>query len=180
MFLSLYELYLQKGNEKIYDKNGVVLKPAPDITENYIRIRIRDPKTIVEGSFRTINISTRQGIKAVIGKLKKDPEAGTKIQSVLFDKKKWDTKRATAWLASHKEDFKNLDSDGLKEKTKNSLEDSVAGWNIAADKATGKQEEKWIWCEACEDYFDYYKQLIDDKSAVICPHCGALVIFEED
>jgi len=48
LFLSVYELYLEKGKSKIYDKDGVVLKPAPDITENYIRIRIRDPKTIVE------------------------------------------------------------------------------------------------------------------------------------
>jgi DNA-directed RNA polymerase subunit RPC12/RpoP len=47
------------------------------------------------------------------------------------------------------------------------------------DKDTGKQEPKWVWCKNCENSFDYYKQLLDNKSTVLCPHCGALVIFEE-
>jgi len=183
LFLNLYELYLEKSNSKIYDKNGVVLKPVPDVTENYIRIRIRDPKTIVEGSFRTIIISASQGIKAVIGKLKSDPNGSTKVQSVLFDKKKWDTKRATTWVREHREDLKSLDSDDLKEKkadnTEKNSEVYVDSDYIPRDKDTGKQEEKWIWCCNCKNSFDYYKQLLDDKSTVLCPHCGALVTYEE-
>ena len=352
LFLSLYELYLEKGNSKIYDKNGVVLKPAPDVTENYIRVRIRDPKTIVEGSFRTITISASRGIKGVIGKLKKDPDGATHIQSVLFDKKKWSTDDALAWVKEHKESLKTADSDELKEKkegtetekvewtteyintlpnasfaivepayldgttkdknarhlpfkdedgkidlphyrnalarvnqikpiTKSittkelrskakvelekhrkvleekkkeeekeapkkvkveekietskiwicphcnkeigekelycnektdewfhrpciekgpielpkddrvllfpivkSLEKRVESYvdseYIPRDKDKGKPEEKWVWCDSCKNSFDYYKQLLEDESTVLCPYCGALVIFEEE
>ena len=176
LFIILYEFYLEKAKGKIYDKDGIVLKPAPDITENYIRVRIRDPKTIVEGSFRTIIISESQGIKAVIGRLKKDPNGSTKIQSVLFDKEKWTVDRALAWVDKHKEDLKNLLAEDFKEKR---LDSYINSDYISPDKDTGKQKEKWVWCKNCEKYFDYYKQLLDDKSTLLCPHCGALVIFEE-
>jgi hypothetical protein len=176
LFLLLYELYLEKSNGKIYDKDGVVLKPAPDITENYIRIRIRDPKTIVDGTFRTIVISESRGIKAVIGRLKKDPKGPTKVQSVLFDKDKWTADKAMAWVREHREDLKNLVSDDFKEKR---LDSYVDGGYVDIDKDKGKPEERWVWCNNCENNFDYYRQLLDDKSILICPHCGALVIFEE-
>jgi hypothetical protein len=113
----LYKLFLEKAKRKKrkipkwkYDKDGVILKPVPDVTENYIRIRIRNPGTMVDGSFRTITISESQGIKAVIGKLKSDPNGPTKIQSVLFDKNKWTVDRAVKWVREHKESLKDLSS----------------------------------------------------------------------
>lgn len=252
LFLELYELYLNKSNSKIYDKNGIVLKPAPDITENYIRIRIRDPRTIVEGSFRTITISEQRGIKAVIGKLKSNPDGGTKIQSVLFEKNKWTTQEAVAWVNEHKEDLKNLDSNDLKEKKQSpkkvevqeqlnkveiwicpycnkeigekelycndndewfhrpclekgpivlpednrkfdwanstgkssSIEEQSETYinvgHVDKDKDKGKQKERWLWCDTCHQSFDYYKQLLNDESTIVCPNCGALIVFEGD
>jgi len=182
-FLSLYETYLNKLLGKVYDGDGMVLKPEPDITDNYIRIRIRNPKTIVEGSFRTITISETEGIKAIIGKLRRDPNGSTHIQSVLFEKDKWTVERAQAWVNSHKEDLKNLLADDFKEKKEEKTEKSqdkyIDSGYIPEEKDTGKQEPKWVWCKTCEQSFDYFKQLLDDKSIVLCPHCGALVIFEE-
>jgi DNA-directed RNA polymerase subunit RPC12/RpoP len=277
-FLSLYEVYLNKLLGKVYDGDGMVLKPEPDITENYIRIRIRNPKTIVEGTFITIVISETEGIHAVIGKLRRDPNGSTHIQSVLFEKDKWTVERAQKWVESHKDTLKNMDyvkcgncgkyfdylaekeagmgyvkcpnckvsidQEGktsnntpkkvevkekietqkiwicpycnneigekeiyYNEKTKewfhrpciekgpielpkddrefifsknlNKSDKYIDSGYIPEDKDTGKQEPKWVWCKNCEQSFDYFKQLLDDKSTVLCPHCGALVIFEE-
>ena len=211
-FLVLYELYLNKCLSKVYDGDGVVLKPAPDITENYIRIRIRNPKTIVEGSFRTIVISESEGIKGIIGKLKKDPTGPTHIQSVLFEKDRWTVERAKKWVEDHKDTLKNMSYvkcshcgkyfDYLAEKeagmgyvkcphcnenvdqtgkvySEKRAENYVGSDYVDVDDGKGKQQEKWVWCKKCKKSFDYYKQLLDDKSTVLCPHCGALVIFEE-
>lgn len=77
-------------------------KPAPDVTENTIRIRVRDPGSFQEGSFRTINIGDADnGIQAVIGRL--EGETTTTIQSYIFDKDKWTVERARAWVDAHKQ-----------------------------------------------------------------------------
>jgi hypothetical protein len=104
-FLVLYELYLNKLLSKVYDGDGMVLKPEPEVVGSYVRVRIRNPKTIVDGTFRTIVISDTEGIKAVIGKLKSDPNGSTHIQSVLFDKERWTVERAIAWVNSHKKEL---------------------------------------------------------------------------
>lgn len=78
-------------------------KPEPDVTENYVRIRIEDPGKFVDDSFRTIVISAPQGIKAVIGKYKTDPTGPTHVQSYLFDKDKWTVSEAEAWVREHKD-----------------------------------------------------------------------------
>nr|BDD45337.1 hypothetical protein 13 [Elusimicrobiota bacterium] len=75
--------------------------PAPDITEKYIRIRIKDPDLFIKDSFRTIDISESDGIKAIIGKLKTNPNGRTVIQSYLFDKERWDTEEAQRWVEEH-------------------------------------------------------------------------------
>ena len=76
--------------------------------------------------------------------------------------------------------MKSLDSVEFKEKsTEKKAETYVDYGYISRDKDKGKQEEKWVYCRNCKKAFDYYKQLLDDKSALICPHCGALVTFEE-
>jgi len=75
--------------------------PAPDVTENYVRIRVRNPDLFVDDSFATITLDSKKGIKAVIGKLKTDPNGSTKIQSYLFDKDKWTVEEAQQWVNDH-------------------------------------------------------------------------------
>jgi len=77
-------------------------KPV-ETTENYVRVRVRDPGLFEEGSFRTITISAKEGIKAVIGRLK--GETSTTIQTYLFDKEKWTVARAKKWVKDHKKDW---------------------------------------------------------------------------
>lgn len=76
---------------------------TPEITENYIRIRIKNPKLFQKKYFRIITLSKEKGIKAVIGRLK--GKTTTITQSYLFDKKKWDVKRAKAWVKEHKGEY---------------------------------------------------------------------------
>jgi len=75
--------------------------PAPDITENYIRWRVRDPGEFNLETFVTYELSAKDGIKAVMGKLKGG--RGTMVvQSYLFDKKKWTVEKARTWIREHK------------------------------------------------------------------------------
>lgn len=79
-------------------------KPAPDVTENTIRIRVRDPDDFQEDSFRTIAIGDKdQGIQATIGKLK--GEDSTTVQAYVFDKEKWTPAKAQSWVDDHGKDF---------------------------------------------------------------------------
>jgi len=71
--------------------------PGVDVTENYIRIRQKDPGLFEKGSFRTISL--KPGVRAVIGKLK--GKKSTTIQTLLFDKKKFDVTQARAWVKSN-------------------------------------------------------------------------------
>jgi len=69
-------------------------------TEDFIRIRMKDPSAFQDGSFRTIILSEKEGIKAVIGRLK--GETTTTVQVYLFDKNKWTVEKAKAWIREHK------------------------------------------------------------------------------
>jgi len=76
----------------------------PEVTENYVRIRVRDPNLFVEGSFRTIVLSAKEGIHAIIGKLKSDPSGSTVIQNYMFELAKgWTMEKAQAWVNQHKD-----------------------------------------------------------------------------
>jgi len=77
-----------------------VIGYAPEITENYIRIRVKDPKDFEQDSFRIITLSKEKGIKAIIGRLK--GKKTTTVQSYLFDKTKWTVKEAKEWVKKHK------------------------------------------------------------------------------
>jgi hypothetical protein len=75
----------------------------PEETENFIHIPVDDAADFVEDSFRIIDIDADRGIKAVVGKLKSDPEGSTYIQKFLFDKSKdWTMEKAQAWVDEHK------------------------------------------------------------------------------
>lgn len=91
------------GPGKAADLGGTETKPAPEETENTVRIRVRDPGTFVEDSFRTIAIGDADnGIQAVVGKLKSDGGA-TRVQAYIFSKKAgWTMEKAQAWVKEHK------------------------------------------------------------------------------
>ena len=74
-----------------------------DVGDENIRIRVREPGSFVEGTFKTITLSEDQGIKAVIGKLKGDPGGSTVIQSYIFDRNQWSSSEAESWVKSHKQ-----------------------------------------------------------------------------
>jgi len=83
----------------------------PEETEDYIHIPIRDAGDFVADSFRTIDLAKDQGIKAVIGKLKSDPDGSTHIQKCVFDKAKgWTMAKAQAWVKEHREELKEVSS----------------------------------------------------------------------
>jgi hypothetical protein len=85
--------------DSLFAKHG-----DPEVTENYVRIRVRDPGLFVEGSLRTIVLSADQGIHAIIGKLKSDPNGSTVIQNYMFEvAKDWTMEKGQAWVAKHKD-----------------------------------------------------------------------------
>jgi HK97 family phage prohead protease len=126
----------------------IVSKPEPDVTENYIRIRVRNPGDFQEGSFRTVDISTAKGIKAVMGKIK--GESSMTVQSYLFDKDKWSVEEARAWVEEHKPKsaadlldeldytLKILEDIGIPDEAKDKASEVVA----ILDKHLGKQRQQ--------------------------------------
>jgi len=81
----------------------------PEETETHIHIPVRDADGFVKDSFRTIDISKKQGIQAVIGKLKSDPDGPTKIQKYIFDKSKgWTMEKAKKWVEEHRKGIEYL------------------------------------------------------------------------
>ena len=85
-------------------------KPEPEIIGEYIHYRVRDPKLFISETFRTIDISVADKIKAVAGKLKNPPEgeAGSMvIQKYLFHIDKWTIIKATAWIKKHGKSTEN-------------------------------------------------------------------------
>lgn len=78
----------------------------PEETEEFVHIRVKDPDLFVEGKYRTIDIDAKKGIKAVIGKLKTDPDGSTVIQKYIFEKSKdWTIEKAQAWVKENKDAF---------------------------------------------------------------------------
>jgi polyhydroxyalkanoate synthesis regulator phasin len=118
----------------------------PEETENYIHIPVRDASGFVDDSFRTIDIDADNGIKAVIGKLKSDPEGSTHVQKFLFAKgKDWTMEKAQAWVNEHKKSAdaaSGLTSEEIKEK----IQELVAQRDRIMDKLYPKttltQEEQ--------------------------------------
>jgi len=100
--------------DSLFAKHG-----DPEVTENYVRIRVRDPDLFVDGSFRTIVLSADQGIHAIIGKLKSDPNGSTVIQNYMFEvAKDWTMEKAQAWVKEHKDSVEAMSIEGIKKKLK--------------------------------------------------------------
>mgnify|MGYP001614491968 CR=1 FL=1 len=81
-----------------------------DVTDKFIRIRIKDPGLFVADSFRTITLSEKDGIQAIIGKLKTNPSGNTEVQAYLFDKNKWTVERAKKWVEDNKKANNNMET----------------------------------------------------------------------
>lgn len=75
--------------------------PAPEIVGNEIRVRVKNPDLFVPSSFRTIELDKSKGIRAIVGKLKSNPEGGMQVQAYRFDKDKWTVEEAGAWVKAH-------------------------------------------------------------------------------
>lgn len=112
------------------------LKPEPDVTENYIRLRQKDPALFIDATFRTIDISVDEKIKAVVGKLKADGVDGPMVvQSYLFDKDSWTTARAEEWVAAHKRSVEIAGTKSVRVLSKENetlLRDAVKAVEVAA------------------------------------------------
>ena len=65
-----------------------------EITPNYIRVRVANPKQFVRFRVKILG----KGIRAVIGFRKK---GGSQIQSLLFPRKRFTVKQVRAWIKSH-------------------------------------------------------------------------------
>ena len=129
-------------------------KPAPDVTENTIRIRVRDPKGFQEGSFRTINIGDKDnGIQAVIGRLK--GETSTTIQSYIFDKKKWTTEKAQAWVKEHGK--KELSFTRVINRVREAFYQAYNDDNYATNYWVQEVFEKYLIVHGYADRYDYFK-----------------------
>lgn len=97
------------------DEPKKITKPEPEVTEEYIRIRVQDPANFDQDSFRTIDVSAEEGIKAIVGCPSGEYEGGKcnvgmEVQSYLFDKEKWSVEEAQNWVAEHEgQEGKNQD-----------------------------------------------------------------------
>lgn len=79
-----------------------------EVTEDYIRYRVVSPQKFSKESFRTIILSTKKHIKAVVGcpkgyydKTRGICRTGVRIQSFLFDKKYWSKSEVKKWVKTH-------------------------------------------------------------------------------
>lgn len=71
-----------------------------EITEQYVRVRVRDPNLFVSGTFRTVALNASEGVHAVVGKLKSTSQV--LVQDFMFDREKdWTMDKALAWVKEH-------------------------------------------------------------------------------
>lgn len=75
-----------------------------DRGDEYVRYRVRPVTSFKDGTFRTVTLSRKDGIKAVQGKLQKKyvpkgRNANSMVnQSILFEIDKWDLAKAKKWV----------------------------------------------------------------------------------
>lgn len=99
--MKTFKQILDALGDKIFDFQSS--KPVEE-TENFIRIRVRDPGDFRDDTFRKVALSASQGIFSIQGKLKanegeeSDPMS---IQSLLFDVDKWSKEDALEWARDH-------------------------------------------------------------------------------
>ena len=70
-----------------------------DVTDNYIRVRVKNPALFDPATYRTVQMTS--GIKYIAGKLKGKKNGSMVIQTFLFDKNKFDKSSAVKWVKNH-------------------------------------------------------------------------------
>jgi len=197
------EKNVNKIIEEIEEETGISEEEKevitkPEETEDYIHIPVIDAGKFVDDSFRTIDIDANKGIKAVIGKLKSDPQGSTHVQKYIFDKSKgWTLSSAQEWVQKHGKsiiyqcvicDKYFMDSLSANRKTCS----IKCGYKYLSHLNSGEKhpqyknaKEKRI-CEQCGKIFETYKRsnqkycsiechnksMEINKEIGICPVCG--------
>lgn len=129
----------------------------PEVTEEFIRIPVKDAGNYDPDSIRTITISEDEGIKALTACPKGEYEGGkcnvgVEIITYLFDKEKWTESEAQAWVDEHAK----------------SVAEKLAKGEIA-DQAEQeeKRKQKWEKLNRVWDIFDAFVGVyLDDATAV--------------
>jgi len=144
--------------------DSLLVKPHkdPEETENFIHIPVRDKDLFVDGSERTITLSADEGIEAVVGKLKSDPEGKTHIQKYMFAKAKdWTMEKAQAWVKAHRQDVYNpetyLGKDSVLPSTSRGS-DEMSPEEIDAKIAELQRQRDEVQKQLDEVYAKYRKQ----------------------
>lgn len=86
----------ENGNGQHADEE-IEIAETVDVTANTIRIRQIDPDKFNKGSFRMKRLTN--GVQAVVGRLKGSTK--TTVQSLVFDRKKFDVAKAKSWAKNH-------------------------------------------------------------------------------
>lgn len=125
------------------------LEKKVEVTDNYIRVRAKDPKLFKKKTFRTVWLSKKDGIKAVMGKLKnppKDKKGSMTLQSYLFSKVKWTKESALEWIASHKK-FYEIDNDDefMKSWVKDRAVDNPPDWMLYLSAPYAEKIYTGVW-----------------------------------
>ena len=103
MIKDIEEEEVTDKRKKRKDKDEEEAVAKPETTENFHHIPIKSAGSFVSDSLKIIDISKEKKIKAVIGKLKSDPDGSTHIQKYLFDASKWSMADAKKWASEHKD-----------------------------------------------------------------------------
>jgi len=130
-----------------------LVKSNPNITDNYIRWRIKSTDMFSKGTFRTIYLSKKNKIKSVTAKLKDTNE--TRVQSILFDKKTWTIDTSRKWTKEH-----------MKNKADDLGQIQSPGGDDMPRPVAGMREYK---CVKCNHVFQ------STKKETKCPLCGGAV-----
>ena len=144
-------------------ENDTITKPEE--TEEFIHIPVRPASDFVGSSFRTIDIDAKKGIKAVIGKLKTDPQGSIHVQKYIFDKNKgWTMASAQAWVNEHKKEYEDIKEKGVipYKETPKAPEDET--WDAGREVREAEVSDLKIMCA----WFD--SENPDIKTAYKLPH----------
>lgn len=85
--MQIYMIVPDGKSISIFEFFPMFSKPEPEVTDKYIRIRVKDPDLFIDTTFRWVTLSEDKGIHSIQGKLKEDGTDGPMtIQSYIFDR----------------------------------------------------------------------------------------------
>lgn len=141
---------------KLWEISPVVFQACPDALVEEVKsleppedkpyanehsARLRDPGDFVR--IRELWRKESDGIRAIGGPLKGDPDGGTVEQAIRFDKDKWTPEKAKAWLKEH--DYKWTEFEPAKEPEKSTpvIQPETFHWiNLTTAQITAYLESK--------------------------------------